>query len=57
MAKESEEPLSRLREMVTSPGGTTEAGLGALNDMGIENIFCKAVHAAYERSLELGRQY
>jgi len=57
LAKETKEPLSRLREMVTSPGGTTEAGLDALNDMRIENIFYKVVHAAYERSIELGRRY
>jgi pyrroline-5-carboxylate reductase len=54
LAKESKEPLSRLREMVTSPGGTTEAGLSVLKGMGLEDTICKAIRAAYERSLELG---
>jgi pyrroline-5-carboxylate reductase len=57
LAQESKEPLSRLREMVTSPGGTTEAGLATFNDLGIEEMICKAIFAAYERSLELGRRF
>jgi pyrroline-5-carboxylate reductase len=57
LAQESEEPLWRLREMVTSPGGTTEAGLDAFNGMGLEETICKAIRAAYERSLELGRRF
>jgi pyrroline-5-carboxylate reductase len=57
LARESKEPLWRLREMVTSPGGTTEAGLAALNGMGLEETIFKAIHAAHERSLELGRRF
>jgi pyrroline-5-carboxylate reductase len=57
LAQDSKEPLSRLREMVTSPGGTTEAGLVVLNDMGLEATICKAIRAAYERSLDLGRRF
>jgi len=57
LAQESKDPLSRLREMVTSPGGTTEAGLAAFNGMGLEETICKAIRAAYERSLELGRRF
>jgi pyrroline-5-carboxylate reductase len=55
LAKSSEHPLSRLREMVTSPGGTTEAGLGVLEKMGLEETIRKAVEAACKRSVELGK--
>jgi pyrroline-5-carboxylate reductase len=57
LAQDSKEPLSRLREMVTSPGGTTEAGLAVLNGVGLEDTICKAIRAAYERSLELGSRF
>ncbi len=57
LAQESKEPLSRLRSMVTSPGGTTEAGLATLDGMGLEETICKAIRAAYEKSLELGRRF
>jgi pyrroline-5-carboxylate reductase len=55
LAKSSEHPLSHLREMVTSPGGTTEAGLGVLNEMGLAETISKAVEAACSRSVELGK--
>ncbi|HDZ24840.1 MAG TPA: pyrroline-5-carboxylate reductase [Desulfobacteraceae bacterium] len=56
LAKSSEHPLSRLREMVTSPGGTTEAGLGVFDKMGLEETARKAVEAACNRSVELGKK-
>jgi pyrroline-5-carboxylate reductase len=56
LAKSSEHSLSRLREMVTSPGGTTEAGLGVLNEMGLAEIIMRAVEAACNRSVELGKK-
>ncbi len=56
LAKSSEESLSRLREMVTSPGGTTAAGLEALDAMGLEEMMGRTVEAAYRRSLELGKK-
>ncbi len=43
-----------LREMVTSPGGTTAAGLLELEAGGVRTAAIKAVHAAAERSKELG---
>ncbi len=43
-----------LRAMVTSPGGTTAAGLRALENRGIRAAFLDAVVAASERSGQLG---
>ena len=54
LAKESGNSLSRLREMVTSPGGTTAAGLAVFERMGLEKIIRDVVDAAFNRSLELG---
>jgi pyrroline-5-carboxylate reductase len=42
-----------LRAMVTSPGGTTAAGIAVLEDRGVRSAFVDAVHAAAERSREL----
>jgi pyrroline-5-carboxylate reductase len=55
LAKSSEHSLSYLREMVTSPGGTTEAGLGVFDKMGLAETVRKAVEAACNRSVELGK--
>jgi pyrroline-5-carboxylate reductase len=51
---ESEEQPETLRGQVTSPGGTTEAGLAVLEDHGIAQAFYDAVEAAAERSRQLG---
>ncbi len=52
---ESGETPERLREAVTSPGGTTEAGLRVLEDRGVRVAITAAVAAATERSRQLAR--
>lgn len=46
---------ANLRAMVTSPGGTTAAGLRVLEDRELRSIVMEAVQAATDRSRELGR--
>ena len=43
-----------LRERVTSPGGTTAAGLAVLDELDVRGAFGTAVRAATARSRELG---
>jgi pyrroline-5-carboxylate reductase len=50
------EDASRLRQNVTSPGGTTAAALSVLMaDDGMQPLFDKAIEAARSRAEELGR--
>ena len=53
MALESNESVSALREQVTSPGGTTEQGLKAMENHNIDAVFSDVLKAARDRSEEL----
>lgn len=55
MILETGETPAVLRERVTSPGGTTMAGLGVLNERGFRETVVEAVRAATRRSAELGQ--
>ena len=52
---ESGERAESLRAAVTSPGGTTAAGLAALESRAVRAAFLEAVAAATERSKQLGQ--
>lgn len=56
LAAGSDESAARLRQRVTSPGGTTAAALAVLDERGAADAMVEAVHAACRRSLELGKQ-
>jgi pyrroline-5-carboxylate reductase len=57
MAVESEDSPGRLRERVTSPGGTTEAALSVFADGGFPDLVARAVSAARKRAGELSELY
>jgi len=48
------EDARELRQRVTSPNGTTAAGIAALNDRNVPDAFVAAVRAATQRSKQLG---
>ncbi|MGI1661023.1 pyrroline-5-carboxylate reductase [Palleronia sp. KMU-117] len=57
MAQVSEEDPGRLRERVTSPGGTTAAALTKLMDgAALTRLIANATRAARDRSIELGKK-
>ena len=53
MALEDDEEPARLRQRVTSPGGTTEKAIQSFEDNNIRAMFEKALDAATRRSREL----
>ena len=55
LALESEHGPAELRRRVSSPGGTTLAGLARLDEEGFARAIREAVAAATRRAAELGR--
>ena len=55
ITKDSQHDLAQLRASVTSKGGTTHAAITSLEDAGIRDIFRRALEAARDRSMELGK--
>ena len=53
LASQSDRHAAELRNMVTSPGGTTAEGIAALEDGGFRAAITQAVIAAYEKSRQL----
>jgi pyrroline-5-carboxylate reductase len=53
---ETNEHPGRLKDMVTSPGGTAIAGLHTIEAGGLRTTLMDAVEAATKRSRELGEQ-
>lgn len=54
LLQDSDEHAAALRSAVTSPGGTTAAGLHQLELAGVRAAFLSAVQAATQRARELG---
>ncbi|MCH8166268.1 MAG: pyrroline-5-carboxylate reductase, partial [Planctomycetes bacterium] len=55
LLSQSDESASTLRENVTSPNGTTAAGLAVFADVDLDAIVSRVVAVATDRSRELGR--
>jgi pyrroline-5-carboxylate reductase len=56
LLRDSDDHAAALRAAVTSPGGTTAAGLHQLELGGVRAAFLSAVQAATERSRDIGRR-
>lgn len=54
MLRRSEDSPAELRKKITSPAGTTEAGLNALMDAHVGDSMKVAIKRAYQRSKQLG---
>jgi pyrroline-5-carboxylate reductase len=55
LAQQSLEPVPLLRERVTSKGGTTHAAIAALDAAQVKTAFVRALRAAHQRAVELGK--
>lgn len=54
--KKGEAHVASLRNQVTSPGGTTAQAMYYLEKAGFRSAISRAIWAAYQRSLELGKE-
>jgi pyrroline-5-carboxylate reductase len=57
LAAQATEPVSVLRERVTSKGGTTYAALSSMDASGVKDSIVRALHAAAARGKELGVEF
>ncbi|HWV63432.1 MAG TPA: pyrroline-5-carboxylate reductase dimerization domain-containing protein, partial [Oxalicibacterium sp.] len=57
LAAQSDDPVSVLRERVTSKGGTTYAALTSMEQSGVKDAIVKAMKAAAARGRELGEEF
>lgn len=57
LAAQSTDPVSILRERVTSKGGTTYAALTSMDASGVKDAIVKALKAASARGKELGEEF
>lgn len=57
LAAQSDDPVSVLRERVTSKGGTTYAALTSMEESGVKDAIVKAMKAAAARGRELGEEF
>jgi pyrroline-5-carboxylate reductase len=57
LAAQSPEPVSLLRERVTSKGGTTYAALTSMEASGVKDAIIQAMKAAAARGKELGEEF
>ncbi|MGH9902802.1 MAG: pyrroline-5-carboxylate reductase family protein, partial [Pyrinomonadaceae bacterium] len=55
-AQESHKHPAELRNMVTSPGGTSAEAIYQMEKGGLRTVLSKAVYAAYQRAVSLGRK-
>jgi pyrroline-5-carboxylate reductase len=55
-AKESHKHPAELRNMVTSPGGTSAEAIYQMEKGGLRTVLSKAVWAAFQRAVALGRR-
>lgn len=54
-AAQSSKHVAELRNQVTSPGGTTASALYHMEKGGLRTVISRAIWAAYERSIALGK--
>ena len=55
-ARESRKHPAELRNLVTSPGGTSAEAIYQMEKGGLRTVLSKAVYAAYQRAVALGRK-
>jgi pyrroline-5-carboxylate reductase len=56
MVKNSSKSSAQLRKDVTSPGGTTEAGIRVLEEHGVQQAFISCIKAATAQSKKMGAE-